>query len=192
MEPAAASPFIASALSSPAAELQDFERVVQVYWPRIFRFVLASVQDTDAAETLTQDCFLKAYHARSCFRGEASVNTWLMRIAVNLVRDFGRNRRLQFWMRTRLSALETGALAEWLTAKNLSPEEEALVKDELASVWAASESLSDRQRTVFLLRFVEDMDLLEIAAATGLTEGAVKTHLFRALQKIRERVKRLQ
>jgi len=48
--------------------------------------------------------------------------------------------------------------------------------------------LSERQRTVFLLRFVEDMDLLEIAAATGMKEGTVKTHLFRALQAVRERM----
>ena len=41
------------------------------------------------------------------------------------------------------------------------------------------------QRTVFLLRFVEDMDLLEIAAVTGMKEGTVKTHLFRALHTIR-------
>jgi RNA polymerase sigma-70 factor (ECF subfamily) len=43
---------------------------------------------------------------------------------------------------------------------------------------------------VFLLRFVEDMDLLEIAVATGMKEGTVKTHLFRALHAIRERLGR--
>jgi RNA polymerase sigma-70 factor (ECF subfamily) len=41
---------------------------------------------------------------------------------------------------------------------------------------------------VFLLRFVEDMDLLEIAAATGLREGTVKAHLFRALEAVRRRI----
>jgi RNA polymerase sigma-70 factor (ECF subfamily) len=41
---------------------------------------------------------------------------------------------------------------------------------------------------VFLLRFVEDMDLLEIAAAMGLSEGTVKVHLFRALNSVREKV----
>ena len=45
--------------------------------------------------------------------------------------------------------------------------------------------MSERQRTVFLLRFVEDMDLLEIAAVTGMKEGTVKTHLFRAVQSVR-------
>jgi RNA polymerase sigma-70 factor (ECF subfamily) len=56
----------------------------------------------------------------------------------------------------------------------------------VAAVGTATAALPERQRTVFLLRFVEDMDLLEIAAATGLREGTVKVHLSRALHKIRE------
>ena len=51
-------------------------------------------------------------------------------------------------------------------------------------------SLSERQRTVFLLRFVEDMQILEIAEATGMKEGTVKGHLFRALEAVRERLGR--
>ena len=65
-------------------------------------------------------------------------------------------------------------------------------KEQLAAVWNAAGGLSERQRTVFLLRFVEDMDLLEIAAATGMKEGTVKVHLFRALQAVRERMGRSQ
>ena len=60
-----------------------------------------------------------------------------------------------------------------------------LAKERLASVWNAMTRLSERQRTVFLLRFVEEMDLLEIAEITGMKESTVKTHLFRALQSMR-------
>jgi len=52
-------------------------------------------------------------------------------------------------------------------------------------VWQAVEGLSARQRTVFLLRYVEDQELREIAQATGLSEGTVKAHLSRALVKVR-------
>ena len=51
----------------PAAEIQDFDTVVRLYWPRIFRFVLASLRDRDAAQSLTQDRFLKAYRGRDQF-----------------------------------------------------------------------------------------------------------------------------
>ena len=111
-----------------------------------------------------------------------------MRIAVNLLRDAARNRRLQFWRRVRTSAIDEQAISNWIPDRDLSPEAKALVREQIEAVWRATESLSERQRTVFLLRFVEDMDLLEIAAATGLKEGAVKVHLFRALHAIRNRI----
>lgn len=60
-----------------------------------------------------------------------------------------------------------------------------MAKEQVAAIWRAAANLSERQRTVFLLRFVEDMDLLEIAAVTGMKEGTVKTHLFRAVQSVR-------
>ena len=51
-------------------ELADFDEVVRLYQPRIFRFLMASLGDRDLAESLTQDCFLKAYTARHQFRGK--------------------------------------------------------------------------------------------------------------------------
>lgn len=173
-----------------AAAIEDFDATVRLQWPSIFRFVLASVRDHDAAGSLTQDCFLRAYQARARFRGDCSVHAWLMQIAVNLVRDYARSRRLQFWNRTRATAVDIDAAGEWLADRNLSPEARASSKEQLRAVWEATDRLSQRQRTVFLLRFVEDMDLLEIAAATGMKEGTVKVHLFRALQSVRERIRR--
>ncbi len=177
-------------VESIRAELQDFEEVVSLYWRRIYRFIGASVRDADAAQTLTQECFLRAYYKRGDFRGQASVKTWLMKIAVNLVRDFGRNRRLQFWKRLNASGVNPGDVSDHLPDAAISQEDRALLHEQVQMIWQASRSLPDRQRTVFLLRFVEDMDLLEIAAVTGMKEGTVKMHLFRALHAIRERLGR--
>jgi RNA polymerase sigma-70 factor (ECF subfamily) len=169
-------------------EMEDFDAVVRLYWPRVFRYALASLRDRDAAESVAQDCFLKAYRARGGFRGEASLNTWLMQIAVNLVRDWMRNRRLRFWNRTRAGAPDFDLASQSLADGGSSPEGAVLAKERVAAVWSAVETLSERQRTVFLLRFVEDLDLLEIAAVTGLREGTVKVHLFRALEALRKRM----
>jgi RNA polymerase sigma-70 factor (ECF subfamily) len=190
MEPTATARLIAANVESRATDIPDFDEVVQLYRPRIFRFVLASVRDRDAAETLTQDCFWKAYRGWKGFRGDASVHTWLMHIAVNVVRDFARNRRIQFWRRAQV--LNPSDVSDWIPDRNISPEASAVVKDQVQTVWKATERLTAKQRTVFLLRFVEEMDLIEIAAATGMTEGTVKVHLFRAVHAIRERLRRSQ
>ena len=86
----------------------DFEALVRLYRPKVFRFALASLRDLDAAETVTQDCFLRAYQARERFRRDCSMHTWLMQIAVNLIRDHIRNRRFQFWRRASLTAKPVG------------------------------------------------------------------------------------
>lgn len=99
MQPVASADFVA------VAELDDFDALVRTYWPKVFRFALASLRDPDAAGTVAQDCLMRAHRKAAGFRGESSVNTWLMQIAVNLVRDYARNRRLQFWKRTRECAV---------------------------------------------------------------------------------------
>src|SRR5690348_3235080 len=105
----------------------DFDAVVRSFQPKIFRFVLASLRDRDAAETITQDCFLKAYKSWDTFRNECSLNTWLMQIAVNLVRDHVRNRRLQFWKRTKHQASPVEGAASLPGHRN-TPETHALMK----------------------------------------------------------------
>ena len=188
MEPTLTSEFIAASIQSPVTELEDFDRVVRFYWPRILRFVLASVRDRDAAETLTQDCFWNAYRSRRTFRGDCSLQTWLMRIAVNGVKRAGRNRRLQFWRQMQRSALDAAAVAQWLPDQRISPEARALVNEQVQAIWNATQVLSRRQRTVFLLRFMEDMNVAEIGQVTGLSENAVNVHLFRAVRAVKRQV----
>lgn len=171
-------------VAEDVSEFEDFDELVRVYWPRVFRFALASLRDYDAAQTIAQDCFYKAHKSRESYRGEASPQTWLMQIAVNLVRDHLRNRRLQFWKRRE----PFDPARDWTPDSHPSPESAMLAREQVRAVWQAAAALSERQRTVFLLRFVNDMDIMEIAAATGMKEGTVKTHLFRALQTIREQL----
>jgi len=59
--------------------LRDFTPLVQSHQQRIYRVLLGMVRDPDAAQTLTQECFLKAYQKRASFRGEASVGIWLLK-----------------------------------------------------------------------------------------------------------------
>ena len=164
---------------------QEFSTVVSTHRPRIFRFLLASTRDVDLAETLTQDCFLKAHRNWGSFRGESSAMTWLMRIAINLQKDHWRNRRMQFWRQTRPNAVDLDEASEWLPSGERSAEQRLLAREQVKRVWQSVKGLSERQRTVFLLRYVDEMELSEIAQATGLSEGTVKAHLSRALGRVR-------
>jgi RNA polymerase sigma-70 factor (ECF subfamily) len=170
------------------SELCDFDKVVERYWTRIFRLALALLRDEDAAQTVTQDCFVRAFRSRHAFRGDSSVHTWLVHIAVNLARNWRRNRRLQFWKRLVLFAEEQESIGKWMPDKSMSAESRLVVEQQLDAIWAATAYLPDRQRTVFLLRFVEEMELLDIARVLGVSEGSVKVHLFRALRSVRKQL----
>ena len=173
---------------SPTETAQDFDSLVRLHRPRVFRFILASLRNRETAENLTQDCLVRAYQARAQFRGACSAGTWFMQIAANLVRDHETNSRLKFWRRSLDSGSDVADLGSSLPDRQHSPEMLALVQEQVRAIWTAAANLPARQRTVFLLRFVEDMDLLEIAEVTGMKEGTVKTHLFRALQSVRARL----
>src|SRR5215510_11202769 len=125
------------------AAVEDFEAVMREYRPRIFRFALASLRDRDAAETVTQDCFLRAHAAWEQFRGEAGVQTWLMTIAVNLIRDTGRSRRFQFWRRAIQTEVDLTAAADWLPDTGASPEMQVAARQRVAAVWKLVAKLSE-------------------------------------------------
>jgi RNA polymerase sigma-70 factor (ECF subfamily) len=170
---------------------EEFDRLVRLHQRRIYRVLLALVRDQDLADTLTQECFLRAFQKRSSFRGEASVETWLIRIAINLARDHARNRRTAFWRNLFHPAQQAEAEAAALQASDPRPSAERaiLAREQLATVGSILEKLSPRQRSVFSLRFFEEMTLEEIAEAMELEVGTVKAHLFRAVSAVRKRLK---
>ena len=133
------------------AELEDINTLCATYRSRIYRYALLSLRDADLAESVTQDCFLKAHRVRSEFRGDCSVATWLTRIATNLIRDSTRSRKFQFWKTATSTAVEAGAMADRLRSPGLSPESFLQVRQELVKVWDTVATLPGKQRSVFLL-----------------------------------------
>ena len=97
MEHVIANAMAADELPAVSQEAGGVEEWMRLYRGRIFRYILFATRDEDVAESLTQDCFLRAHTAQSSFRGDCAMSTWLMRIAVNLVRDHQRSMKLRFW-----------------------------------------------------------------------------------------------
>jgi RNA polymerase sigma-70 factor (ECF subfamily) len=135
---------------------------------------------------------LRAYRSRLEFRGEASVGTWLVRIAINLAADHGRNRRTAFWRRLfprHRDEANALAAAHVVPDPGASPLRQLMAREQLQAVWVAVDELSANQRTAFVLRFVEEMSIEEISRSMDIEIGTVKSHLARALAAVRRKAK---
>jgi len=170
-----------------ATPLDDLETVVALYQSRVFRFLLATLRDRDAAETLTQETLLRAWTARASFREDCSVGTWLIRIALNLARDHTRTGRFRFWKHISATAVDVNDVSASVPNREGSAEAHLIARQQVKLIWETVADLSPRQRAIFLLRFLEEMEIPEIASVTGLPLGTVKSHLYRAINVIRTR-----
>lgn len=174
--------------ASSISELDDIDELVRIYRARLLRFVTYSTGDPDLAETITQDTLLRAYMNRDKFRGECSVNTWLTSIAINVTRDQRRRQRYKFWKKVETTAIDAQEMASSLPAGGVSPEGHQLAKEKVKQLYEIVETLSHNQRTIFLMKFTEEMPVAEISAVLGMPANTVRTHLHRALTAVRKKL----
>lgn len=181
-------PRVRGAGTASGLRAEDFDEIVRQNQGRVFRFLLSLLRDPDTADTLTQECFLRAYRKRASFRGDASIATWLTRIAINLAADHSKNRHNAFWSRLfgRHRSEDSQAAGLGVADARPSAERALIASEQYAAVRAVVDGLPARQKAVFLLRFVDEMSIQEIAKATGLETGTVKSHLHRALSAVRQ------
>jgi RNA polymerase sigma-70 factor, ECF subfamily len=153
--------------------------------------------DPEEARDMAQEVFLQAFRNISQFEGRSRFSTWLYRVAVNACLDARRRRRRWIDMilpwrgkkedgQDPADALDTIAAPEDGSDPVASVSNAELKRD----VMKALRRLSEHQRTVFQLKVFQEMSIAEIAAVTGMAEGTVKSHLFRATQSVREQLHR--
>ena len=147
-----------------------FDELVRRYQSPVRRFFLhQTLGDSQLSDDLAQDTFLKAYTNIASFRGLASFQTWIMRIAYNVFYDYTRKRQL--------------AVSDWQLAESQQPtanSQQPLKMD----IYAALALLKPDERTCITLQLIDGYDIAGIAKITGLKEGTVKSHLSRGKEKL--------
>lgn len=171
-----------------------FGYFVTTYQKRVFRLAFALLRDAADADCVTQDVFVKAFRAIGEFKGDSAFETWLTRIAINTVRDRVRRRRPSVaFSQLGAEGEGDGSLPASLEpADPATPERDLMSRDIRRRIAAALLELSPRQRSVFVMKHYEEKSIAEIGEATGLDEGTVKSHLFRAARKLRARLEDLR
>jgi RNA polymerase sigma-70 factor (ECF subfamily) len=109
--------FETQSLRARTSDLDDIDLLVRDCRPGVFRYVPVRVVDRDFAETVTQDCFMRAYRSRGDFRGECSVRTWLITIATNVIPDYTRTKRFRFWKEANAIGVELSEIHDRVAAR---------------------------------------------------------------------------
>lgn len=150
-----------------------FDDIVRQYQSPVRRFFLnMTLGDRPLSDDLAQDTFVKAFLHYDSFRGQASLLTWLMRIAYNVFYDYTRRHRKT----EDVDQVRERAASEHPTLK--------------MDIYAALALLKPEERTCITLQLIDGYDIRAIAAITGLKEGTVKSHLSRGKEKVADYLKK--
>ena len=167
-----------------AGNRMSFQELVNIFQEDIYRLVYYRTYSRMDAEDITQEVFVQAYQKLKNLNDTHKFRAWLYTIAVNRCNDFLRKRKYLSLLRIKTAReqelMETGV-------EKGNSYDEALAREKF---WQKVRSLMDRlsamEREVFTLRFMDHLNLGEIATVLGKNESTVKTHLYRALDKIRK------
>ena len=168
-------------LKDPKTRRKAFEQLVNQYSEQLYWQVRRIVLIHEDADDVLQNVFLKAWSKLDTFNQESKISTWLYRIALNESLDFMRKKKTQ---------VVSSDDAETMVGSTLmaddyfnGTEAEAMLQDAVAQ-------LPDVQRTVFNMRYFDDMKYSEISEILQTSEGSLKASYHIAVKKISDFFKR--
>ena len=172
-----------------AGNTEGFEYFVRQYQRKITRVAYRLLRDLGEADCAAQESFLRAWQNLNDFREGSTFETWLTRICINWCKDRLKRRRLVLYFHQSADdAADEPGPRDTAPSPDASPERRAHSREIRERLREAIETLSPRQKAVFTLKHFEELSIPEIAELTGLDSGTVKSHLFRAAGKIRQRL----
>jgi RNA polymerase sigma-70 factor, ECF subfamily len=152
-----------------------------LYFPRVYRYILARTGNTYDAEDLAEEVFMKVLEAIDRFQWrEAPFSAWLFRIAHNALIS----QRRKDGVRGR-----SGPLSDGLALDSQGPDEMVANRLALNEIMDAARNLPEAQRQVITLRFAAGLSVAETARAMNKGEGNVKVIQHKAIAKLRETVR---
>ncbi|MBB4079624.1 RNA polymerase sigma-70 factor (ECF subfamily) [Lewinella aquimaris] len=160
---------------------QDAEALRALYHrhnARVYNTALSYLQDTSDAEEVTQDVFAKAWRAAATFKSESQVTTWLYRITVNTALTALDKRRRQRGIFGALSATRD-------PPDFYHPGVQLEERETSRALFAAIYRLPPRQKTAFVLSYVEELPRQQVAEVMELTLKAIEGLLMRAKKSLK-------
>ena len=173
----------ASDQKAKAPQLSEFAYLYDQYFPKVFAYVYGRVQDKEVSLDIVSDVFEKAYIKQKSLRSIDSFGSWLFTIARNEVSSHWRKEK---------PAVKAAQEAAWETEIHYQPrgpEDALLHKERLGALSELVKQLPKREQEIIALKFDAELTNREIAHVLSTSEVNVRVTIFRALRKLRDRMK---
>ena len=173
----------AEAAASRPEVITEFADLYNQYFPKVFAYVYGRVQEKEVSLDISSDVFEKAYMKMRSLRSPESFGSWLFTIARNEVSSHWRKEK------PAAKAVRDAAWETDLHSQPRGPEESILHKERLAALSALVRHLPRREQEIIALKFDAELTNREIAQVLSTSEVNVRVTIFRALRKLRERMR---
>ena len=165
---------------------QMFSRLIDSYKNMVYNLAYRMSNNSQEAEDISQEAFLRAYQSLSRFNPSYKFSTWLYQITLNIIRDRFKKKELNY---VSLDApVETDDSEFYSQPADLTnnPEEIVTQKENIQAIQKAIYSLPLKYREIVVLRHLQDLSYIEIANILKLPTGTVKVRLYRAREQLRK------
>lgn len=164
-----------------------FERLYHEHKTLVYNMALHYLQNIEDAEEVTQDVFVKVYHSLAHFQQRSSYKTWIYRITINQCLDFTKKKNSR--KRLYLFGSKSENESEYLNTANFEHPGILMENQEAAAqLFAVINSLTENQKTAFLLSKLDGLSNPEIAEIMEMSISAVESLIFRAKGSLQEKL----
>ncbi len=173
-------------LRAQQGDLLAFEQLVIQHESFVMKVIASMVWSREDVEDVYQETFIRAFSHLKAFRFESAFRTWLIRIAVHQCLNKRRQRRWRNRFTLRLAEPDQAEMGYMPPSSDPTPEQLTLNAEVWQHLQRTLAKLPEKQRTAFILKYMDGCSLKEIAEILGSTVGTIKTDIFRAMQKVRQ------
>ena len=166
-----------------AGDADAFRQIVERHESSVAATVIGMLGPGPEAEDVGQEVFIRLYRALDRFRGEATLRTYLVRIAMNLSLNALKRRKRSDGRFLRLERAPESPQLQFVSERP-GADVEAMNEERRRAVLAAIDALDEAHRAVVVCRIIEELSTREAALALGVPEGTVMSRLSRALKKL--------
>ncbi|MFZ1573291.1 MAG: sigma-70 family RNA polymerase sigma factor, partial [Candidatus Kapaibacterium sp.] len=167
-------------LYNSGEKLLVFNELVRRYQKRIYYVARRMVKRHEDADDIAQEVFVKAYTALDNFRGDSNIYTWLYRIAINLSINHLRKQKVRKFF-------DIDEYADIL-GKDADQDKKLIKEENVSLIEKAILTLPDKQKSVFIMRYYDELPYEEISNILGTSVGGLKANFHHAVSKVSEYV----